>query len=164
MQIIAPMTKKEVTDSLLDLLIMAYVYGVEDTNKSLNKKSKVDEDKLNSSVYKKIEGKTWVERLKEAETSDEIDRILVTEAHRCFCEGQYDNSEGATHKTWITQRDDKVRDTHWYLDGLTVKIDEYFYTLDGDSALMPYGFERAENNIRCRCYLNYSRRGEENEV
>lgn len=164
MQLIAPMPKKEVSDSLLDLLIMAYVFGVEDTNKSLNKKSKVNEEKLNASVYKKIDGKTWVERLNEAETSGEIDRIIATEAHRCFCEGQFDNSEGATHKTWITQRDDKVRDTHWYLDGLTVKIDEYFYTLNGDSALHPMGFGIPEEDINCRCYLNYSRRGEENEV
>lgn len=158
--------KKEVSDSLLDLLIMAYVFGVEDVANSLDKKATVDEKKMNESVYKKIDGKTWVERLNEAETSDEIDRIIETESHRCFCEGQFDNSAGATHKTWWTQQDDRVRESHWYLDGLTVKVDEYFYTLGGDRALHPMGFGIPTEDINCRCYLEYSKReekGAENE-
>lgn len=142
---------------------MAYVLGIEDVAESLGKKATVDNDKLEKSVNKKIDGKTWKERLADAETSDEIDRIITTESHRCFCEGQFDNSEGATHKTWWTQQDDKVRESHWYLDGLTVKVDEYFYTLGGDRALRPYDFSLPENNIHCRCYLEYSKRAEKGE-
>ena len=100
-----------------------------------------------------------MERIREATTQEELERIFVTESHRCFSDGQWDSAEGrATHKTWVTKEDDKVRDTHWYIDGLTVGIDEYFYTLDGDRAMRPYGFELASNNINCRCYLKYSRR------
>ena len=75
-----------------------------------------------------------------------------------FSDGQWDTAEGnANYKTWITQGDEKVRDTHWYLDGLKVGIDDYFYTLDGDYAMKPYDFEYPQNNIRCRCRLKYTK-------
>lgn len=138
---------------------MAYVFGTDDVSKSLNEEIKPNTDKMNESVYKKIEGKTWVERIGEATTQEELERIFVTESHRCFSDGQWDSAKGrATHKTWVTREDERVRDTHWFIDGLTVGIDEYFYTLDGDRAMRPYGFELASNNINCRCYLEYSRR------
>ena len=138
---------------------MAYVFGTTDVSKSLDEEIKPDTDKMKESVYKKIAGESWKERINKSSTKEEIERIFVTESHRCFSDGQWDSADGrATHKTWVTMDDEKVRDTHWYIDNLTVKIDEYFYTLDGDRALRPYGFEIASNNINCRCYLKYSRR------
>ena len=149
---------KEREDSLLDLLIMAYIFGKDDVSKSLGEDIKVDTDKLYSSVHKEIAGETWVERLNKAETEAEIERIFVTEAHRCFSDGQWDSAEGrATKKIWHTQEDDRVRDTHWYIDELKVGLNDYFYTLDGDRALRPYGFTFAENNIGCRCWLEYTK-------
>ena len=138
---------------------MAYVFGTNDVSKSLDEEIKPDTDKMKESVYKKIAGQTWEERIRDAITKEDIERIFVTESHRCFSDGQWDSADGrATHKTWVTRGDEKVRDTHWYIDNLTVKIDEYFYTLDGDRALRPYGFEKPENSINCRCYLKYSRK------
>lgn len=152
-------TKEEQEDSLLDLLIMAYVFGTDDVSQSLGEEIKPNVDKMNDSIYKNIAGETWVERLQKAETKEEIERIFVTESHRVFSDGQWDSANGrATHKIWHTQEDDKVRDTHWYIDNLKVGINDYFYTLDGDRALRPYGFEYAENNVNCRCYLEYSRK------
>lgn len=152
-------TKEEQEDSLLDLLIMAYIFGTDDVSKSLGEDLKPDEDKMRDSIYKNIAGETWVERLQKAETKEEIERIFVTESHRCFADGQWDSAEGvATHKIWHTMEDEKVRDSHWYIDNLKVGIDEYFYTLDGDRALRPYGFDYPSNNINCRCYLEYSRK------
>ena len=137
---------------------MAYVFGTKDVSESLKEEIKPDTDKMNKSVYKKIEGETWVGRIREATTQEELERIFVTESHRCFSDGQWDSAEGiATSKIWHTQEDDKVRDTHWYIDGLKVGINDYFYTLDGDRALRPYGFDFAENNINCRCYLEYTK-------
>ena len=52
--------------------------------------------------------------------------------------------------------DDKVRDTHSYLQSKKVPIGEEFFTYDGDSALYPGGFKSAENNVNCRCFLTYS--------
>lgn len=138
---------------------MAYVFGTKDVSESLKEDIEPDTDKMKESVYKKIAGESWKERINKSSTKEEIERIFVTESHRCFSDGQWDSADGrATHKTWVTMDDEKVRDTHWYIDNLTVGIDEYFYTLDGDRALRPYGFELASNNINCRCYLKYSRR------
>lgn len=140
------------------MLIMAYVFGVKDVSESLKEKISPDTDKMYSSVNKETAGESWKERLKKAETGSEIERIFVTEAHRCFSDGQWDSAEDrATHKTWITMDDDKVRDTHWVIDGLKLKINEYFFTLDGDKALKPYDFEFASNNINCRCRLKYTK-------
>lgn len=137
---------------------MAYIFGTDNVSRTLGEEIHPDRKKLEESVFKKIEGKTWVERLKEAETDEEVKRIVETESHRCFSDGQWDSAEGkATYKTWHTQEDEKVRDTHWYIDGLKVGVDEYFYTLDNDRALKPFGFTLAENNINCRCYLEYTK-------
>ena len=137
---------------------MAYVFGVDDVSQSLKGNFKPDTNKMYESVHKVIAGETWEERIKKAETEDEIKRIVVTESHRCFSDGQWDTAEDkATHKTWITKGDEKVRDSHWYIDGLKVGINDYFYTLDGDRALRPYGFTMADNNVNCRCKLKYTK-------
>lgn len=52
--------------------------------------------------------------------------------------------------------DEKVRDTHQYLEGMTVGIDEDFWTYDNDHASAPGMFEFAENNVNCRCELLFS--------
>ena len=151
-------SKQELKDSLLDLLIMAYVFGVKDVSASLKEEISPDTDKMYQSVYKEIAGEDWRDRLETAQTQGEIERIFVTEAHRCFSDGQWDTADGrAKYKTWHTLEDDKVRDTHWFIDGDKVQIGEYFYTLDGDRALRPYDFELASNNINCRCYLEYTK-------
>ena len=66
----------------------------------------------------------------------------------------YDGSPLA--KTWVTMMDDKVRDTHQYLEGMTVPLDDEFYTYDGDHAQAPGGFTKPENCVNCRCQLDIS--------
>lgn len=91
-------------------------------------------------------------------TPDEaITRVIETESHRMYNNGGMDRavSAGAKYKKWSTMGDEKVRDSHSYIDGTKIPIGEKFYTYDGDSALMPGGFESAENNVNCRCWLNY---------
>ena len=56
-------------------------------------------------------------------------------------------------KTWYTVRDEKVRETHDYLEGVSVRIGEDFYTFDGDHAAYPGGFLKVENNANCRCIV-----------
>lgn len=150
--------KNEIEDSLLDLLIMAYVYGTKDVARSLNEDIKPDTDKMYESVHKKIDGKSWEERIRDVNTQEELERIFVTESHRCFSDGQWDSANGrAKYKMWHTQEDEKVRDSHWYLDGLKVGLNDYFYTLNGDRALRPLGFDIPSEDINCRCYLEYTK-------
>ena len=151
--------KKTVEDSLLDLLIMAYIFGTNDVSRSLKEEISPNVDKMYDSIGKAIAGETWKERIEKTSTKDEIKRIFVSESHRVFSDGQWDSAEGrATHKTWHTVEDEKVRDSHWYIDGLTVGLNDFFNTIDGDRALKPYGFDLAENNVNCRCFLEYSKR------
>lgn len=69
-------------------------------------------------------------------------------------ETAYDGSP--LSKTWVTMLDEKVRDTHQYLEGMTVPLDDEFYTYDGDHAQAPGGFTAAQNNCGCRCMLDIS--------
>ena len=101
---------------------------------------------------------TSADEIPEISPQNAILRVLETEGHRIYNEGGFARAGdcGAKYKQWQTMADDKVRDTHSYLSGVKIPIDEKFYTYDGDSALLPSGFELAENNVNCRCWVSYS--------
>ena len=63
----------------------------------------------------------------------------------------------AVTKTWVTMKDDRVRETHDYLEGTTVHYDCEFFTYDGDHSQYPGGFSKPENNVNCRCILLYKK-------
>lgn len=67
---------------------------------------------------------------------------------------QYQRTTGErVSKVWCTMLDEDVRDTHRYLEGMMIPLNDYFFTWDGDSALAPHGFSQARNNVHCRCVL-----------
>jgi SPP1 gp7 family putative phage head morphogenesis protein len=113
-------------------------------------------------VDAKVAGKTWRERVEDyfsnGGTGADIARIADTEMHRIANTAALDTAKraGARNKTWITMLDDRVRDTHDYLEGQTVSIDDDFYTYDGDHASAPGLFSFASNNVNCRCELLFS--------
>lgn len=157
-----PTNRKKLCDEILDLLIMAYVFGVNNVNDSTDSNVRPSSDKLNESVNKTIDGKTWEERVNEYDTIEQLKMLLDTETHRIFSEGQWDCAnliEGNVVKIWNTMLDDRVRDEHWYLEGDEKPLGEYFYTLSGDRALYPSGFGVASEDVNCRCYLTYRKRG-----
>lgn len=57
-------------------------------------------------------------------------------------------------KTWNTVQDERVRDRHESLDGVTIDADELF-KINGYAAEAPTQFGVAEMDINCRCYLSY---------
>ena len=89
---------------------------------------------------------------------DDLIRIAETETHRDANTAALETAQkaGAKNKTWVTMLDDKVRETHVYLEGMTVSIGDDFYTYDGDHAPAPGLFDLAENNVNCRCELVFS--------
>ena len=92
---------------------------------------------------------------KDITDKEKLKRMIEAEANRCFNSGVIEAGKGENvTKTWETMEDDKVRDTHWFLQSKTIPFDEEFVTFDGDSALAPGMFELAENNCNCRCYLS----------
>lgn len=149
-------------DIVLDALILAYIYGVDYANETLGTEIETDPDKMRETIYKKVTDKTFSDRVSEyAEEGklEEMMRVAETEMTRDFNGGVLDtgNTGGAKYKAWRTVLDDRVRDTHFYLEGTKVPINERFYTYDGDSASHPGDFARAENNVNCRCAIEVSR-------
>jgi len=156
-----PPNRAEIEDDILEYLIFAYTDGINAVNEMLTSDVKVNEDKLFLSLEKKTAGKTCKERLDEHLANDDIEgvkRVAETEFHRVFNDALEDGGAdaGAKTKRWETMEDDKVRDTHSFLQGVTIPFKDKFHTYDGDSALAPSGFEYAENNVNCRCYIELS--------
>ena len=154
--------EEDIIDELLDLFLLAYAMGNSVTNDNLSSDYAPSVDDVMKVVDAKVAGKTWRERVEDyfanGGTGEDIARIADTEMHRIANTAALDTAKyaGARNKTWVTMLDDRVRDTHDYLEGETVGIDEDFYTYDGDHASAPGLFELAENNVNCRCELLFS--------
>lgn len=154
--------EEDLIDELLDLFLLAYAMGNEVTNENLSSDWMPPVDDVMKVVDAKVAGKTWRERVEDyfanGGTGEDIARIADTETHRIANTAALDTARyaGATRKTWVTMADERVRDTHQYLEGMTVGIDEDFYTYDGDHAPAPGLFELPENSINCRCELLFS--------
>ena len=155
-------------DEVLDILILSYVYGNKDGNEGLASDVGIDRDALDESVYKRINGENWEERIGayfENGTADEIYRVVETDSHRIYNDavmnvGEAENAkahDGIIAKQWVTMRDDRVRDTHDYLEGMTIPLNDRFYTYDGDSARYPGDFEDPANNVNCRCGIRLTK-------
>jgi DNA-binding ferritin-like protein (Dps family) len=154
--------EEDIIDELLDLFLLAYAMGNSVTNGNLSSDYAPSVDDVMKVVDAKVAGKTWRERVEDyfanGGTGEDIARIADTETHRIANTAALDTAKkaGATSKTWVTMMDDRVRDTHDYLEGETVGINDDFYTYDGDHASAPGLFELAENNVNCRCELLFS--------
>lgn len=154
---------EDIIDELLDLFLLAYARANEVTNMNLESDWIPSIEDVMRIVDERVKDKTWRERVKEySENSgsvDDIVRIIETESHRIANESALDTAKkaGAKTKTWATMLDDRVRETHDYLEGVTVKINEDFYTYDGDSASAPGMFTLASNNVNCRCELVFGK-------
>lgn len=156
--------KKKCEDEILEVLIMAYVLGFNSIESPVG--FDIDIDQMYDAIFEKIKGETFADRIRkhidEGTWNRETMKFLVeTEYHRDEETGRFHRAKGINDrgipvmKVWMTMLDDRVRDTHVYLEGTEVPLDEKFYTFDGDSALFPGGFELAENNVNCRCELGY---------
>lgn len=154
--------EEDIIDEMLDLFLLAYAQGIEVTNANLDFGFEPTVDDVSRTVNKKVAGKTWRERVEEyfsnGGTVDDLVRIAETETHRDANTAALETARkaGAKNKTWVTMLDDRVRDTHDYLEGMTVGIDEDFYTYDGDHAPAPGMFGVPEEDINCRCELLFS--------
>lgn len=148
-------------DAVLEILILAYVYGTNNANQQLGTSLLPDDEAARTAILREYDGKNFADRVAEyfdAADIESIVRVADTDSHRVFCAGQYDTAlrGGATEKTWLTRLDFRVRETHEYIEGVTVGINDKFYTIDGDEALHPGGFRLAQNNVNCRCELRFS--------
>lgn len=154
--------KKVIKDDIEDFLLMCYLLGAEKTEenfKSRNKVYKRDDDKILKALTQEFAGKTIYQEIDEYVESQDVsgvDRVADTGMTRMYSTGAYDAGEqfGGGFKRWRTMMDDRVRETHVFLEGVKVPFERRFYTFDGDSALYPGGFSLASNNVNCRCEID----------
>ena len=152
-------SKKDVDtfcDYLDFVLCLVYVYGWKDAEEIIGIVPIADglDDKA---VNLEIDGKTFRDRITPDKTCEEVLRVIETESHRDYNAGVYDaakeSGNGNLRKKWVTMNDDRVRDTHDYLSGMEVGLDDLFYTYTGASALYPGGFGSPEEDCNCRCAI-----------
>lgn len=155
-------TIQEAEDDFFDYLVYEYLMANEDVCETLGMKIPHSDEKMLNAIYKNIAGDNCFGRLEKALTNEnrvsneEIKRIIDTEFHRIYNSGTYDSAVASgvpLKKRWATMEDLKVRDTHFYLEGVEKDLTDYFYTFDGDKALYPTDFETAQNNVNCRCWI-----------
>lgn len=172
-------TKKEIAkdcdDMIFDMLVFSWAMARLDAIEELSKfygveiNTEIDVDELERTINRKIDGKDYKDRVLEHIENDDIGgvvKVVETESMHNYNKAKdevakkTEKDKSATgkkiYKEWVTMGDEKVRDTHQYLDGVKVKLGDKFYTYDGDSADYPTGFSLAENNVNCRCTIVFS--------
>lgn len=155
----------QIADDFLSFLINAYVQGTQAIAKMLVYNITVDTDKMYDAIYKSIDGKDFEDRVITYILADDLSGLQTlaeSEFHRVYNTAVDDGARQyakdgnfGVEKTWHTLLDDRVRETHNYLENNTVNLEDDFYTFDGDHGRFPGDFNKAENNVNCRCYLTY---------
>ena len=153
--------RKWCEDEILELLLISYTFGCEEANGMLNSEIAPTYEEMRDSVYKKIAGKDFAQRIAEyadTGTVEDIMRVAETDSHRVFNDAAFTTAKqaGATQKIWNCMFRNS-RDTHMYLDGTAVPIDAEFYTFMGNHAMYPGEFGVAEEDCNCQCWVTYTK-------
>lgn len=152
---------EDIIDEMLDIFLLSYANGVAATNLSLSSDYAPTYEEVMKTVDAEVVGKTWRDRMQEhfdnGGTVDDVVRIVETESHRDANAGAYETAKesGATEKIWHTMLDDRVRDSHSWLEGVSAPLDGEFYNYLGQSTKYPGQWGIAEEDINCRCWLTY---------
>ena len=152
---------RDYIDEVTELFEMDYMLGVQDANMQIGRSIEIDASDMSNAVNLVIDGKDYIERISEymkSGTPYDIARVVATDAHRIYNTAMYETARkgGATRKTWWTMADPRVRDSHDYLHGVTVGIDDEFYTYNGNHTYYPGQFGIAEEDCGCRCWVTFS--------
>lgn len=160
--------REEIFDLIEYILLESYYYGTVQAMNDLGLLDKdpqdlIDETKMEMTINVEVAGKTWRDRITEYldddnSTVEDFQRVAETDSTRIYNTAVVDGGKASgiqgVRKEWVTMMDDRVRDTHDYLQSMVVPLEDKFFTYDGDSAMAPGGFALPENNINCRCTLN----------
>lgn len=70
------LSEKEIEDKILGFLTYAYLSGFETASEELGATINLDSDKMTKSVYEKVAGKTWVDRVKDYVKTGDVEAII----------------------------------------------------------------------------------------
>lgn len=147
----------DIIDDMFGVFLLSYARGANAVNPDYKPTLKT----VMETIDEEVDGKTWRDRMKEhyesGGTLADVVRIIETEAHRDANTAAYEAAKaaGCTTKTWHAVMDEKTRDTHRYLNGVTAPIDGEFYSYKGGSTKFPGQWGIAEEDVNCRCWLTY---------
>lgn len=88
--------REGILDSVLDLLILSYLYGNEAANTMLGTEEAVDTERLDRAVTEEIAGETWIQRINKyitSGTAEDVIRVVETDSHRIYNEAIYEVGE-----------------------------------------------------------------------
>ena len=159
--------REDIEEYIEFLLIEAYTYGNVQAMYDLglldqDPNALIDADEMYEEINKPIAGKTYLVRITEYlddedSSIEDFVRVAETDSTRVYNAGVENGGKHSgipnVHKMWVTMDDDRVRDTHDYLEGMQVPVGADFYTFDNDHAPAPGLFSLPENNCNCRCTL-----------
>ena len=157
----SPDDVEDIIDEMLDLYLLAYANGVASVNEQFGTDIKPTNEEIYDVVYRRIAGATWEDRVwtwyETGGTEGDIVRIAETETHRDGNAAAYETAikAGATQKTWECMMLPTSRDTHIYLNGTTVGINDEFYTFAGNHAMYPGQFGVSEEDVNCLCQISF---------
>lgn len=147
-------------DEILDILLICWAMGNHDANEQIGAEIEVESERVFEDIYHEIDGLTFEDRAREHISNSDLAALVTlieTESTHDYNSGVLTTGMASglrLMKRWNTMLDDRVRDTHSYLEGTTVPIDANFYTYDGDYAPYPTAFQNVENNANCRCGIS----------
>jgi hypothetical protein len=149
-------------DEVTDLFVTAYVFGTIEVSQQLGQAIEPDISEMRSVIEERFDGKNYRDRLNEyleSGTEYDVRRVLETDAHRVYNAALFTGAKkaGATQKTWNCMMLPTSRDSHVYLDGVTIPIDAEFYSINGGKTLYPGQWGIAEEDCNCLCTLTFSK-------
>ena len=145
-----------------DCLEDAYIEGFAGAEYMLQQEEDIEDDLLFFALEKEYDGESIYTKFDDYYEQNDVEKLKVlveSEFHRVYNQAGMDmalHSGKQVLKTWETMQDDRVRETHDFLDGVTIPLGEKFVTLDMDEAMFPGDFKLPENVVNCRCWLSYS--------
>ena len=159
--------RDDIEDYIEFLLIEAYTYGNVQAMQDLGLLDNDPADLINPDVMAQtindpVADKTYKQRVREYlddedSTVEDFQRVAETDATRVYNAGVVDGGKASgvqgVMKQWQTMQDDRVRDSHEYLQSMIVPLNDDFYTYDGDHARAPGLFSDPANNCNCRCSI-----------
>lgn len=154
------MSPERCVDEIFDILLIAWAMGNNDAAEQLGEEEiEVPVERIINDIYHRIDGITFVERARKHLADGNAEALITlveTEVTHDYNSGVLTTGLQTGRplmKRWNTQLDDRVRDTHSYLESVAVPIDAEFYTYTGSHGLAPTMFGDAEEDCGCRCYL-----------
>ena len=152
-----PEARRQFYDILLDMYIEGWAAAAYMLGEDIEPAGMLTDERRSEITDKKYDGESIGEKFRkhyDAQDAPALEDLIRSEAHRCYSLGVFKKADASGGMiTWRTVGDDRVRDTHWWIDGISVPTGSYFVTFDGDKARFPGDFQKAENNANCRCYV-----------